>query len=143
MTDEFFKIIGIIIFICILIYLAVKSMKIQTSIIEGLTNPDNNTQTNSLTQNTASGASSYSDKIEKSFLQLRDSLNIQKYRSDYENVIINMNDYLGSLMLQQVLNINADGLNEENILLMIDKINKMNSGKQSLNSLMKYIDGVN
>jgi hypothetical protein len=118
-------------------------MKIQTSIIEGLTNPDNNTQTNSLTQNTASGASSYSDKIEKSFLQLRDSLNIQKYRSDYENVIINMNDYLGSLMLQQVLNINADGLNEENILLMIDKINKMNSGKQSLNSLMKYIDGVN
>ena len=50
---------------------------------------------------------------------LRDSLNIQKYRSDYENVIINMNDYLGSLMLQQVLNINADGLNEENILLAL------------------------
>ena len=141
MQEDLFKMIGILLFIGIIIYLAVKSMRLQTSIIEGLTNSDTTTST-ATSSNVGSGAANYSAKINTEFLRMKDLLNIEKYRTDYENVIIQLDDYVSSLMLQQILSLDTNNLSQDTVTPILDKINTMNTGKQSLNSIMKFIDGI-
>ena len=40
-----------------------------------------------------------------SILNLKSDLNIPKHRNDYENILIEMNDYVNGLMLSELLNI--------------------------------------
>ena len=93
---DLFKLIGIIIFICFLAYICVKSLTFQTSIIEGLTNNDGGGE------NIGSGAATFSTKISARTAQLKDRLNIEKYRKDYENVIIHLDDYITGIMLGDI-----------------------------------------
>lgn len=137
MQDEFFKILGILIVVAFLIYLAVKSMRLQTSIMEGLTNPNTST-----TVNTGSGAANYATKINTNFSQLKDVLNIPTYRTDYEQVIIQMDDYIGALMLQELTNIDSNSITGEAVFSTIARINTLASGRTNLNALMKFVDGV-
>jgi hypothetical protein len=67
---------------------------------------------------------------------------IKDNRNAYENVIIQMDDLINALMLQKILSISQSSLSEDTLLDVIDKINKMNEGKRSLNSIMKFIDGM-
>ena len=53
-----------------------------------------------------------------------------------------MDDLINALMLQKILSISQSSLSEDTLLDVIDKINKMNEGKKSLNSIMKFIDGM-
>jgi uncharacterized membrane protein YfhO len=141
MNEEFFKIVGIVIVVGYLIYLAVKSMTLQTSIIEGLTNSDSSSN-DALNQNKASGAQNYANEINKIQSRITDGLLIKDNRNAYENVIIQMDDLINALMLQKILSISQSSLSEDALLDVIDKINKMNEGKKSLNSIMKFIDGM-
>jgi CRISPR/Cas system CSM-associated protein Csm2 small subunit len=141
MNEEFFKIVGIVIVVGYLIYLAVKSMTLQTSIIEGLTNSDSSSN-DALNQNKASGAQNYANEINKIQSRITDGLLIKDNRNAYENVIIQMDDLINALMLQKILSISQSSLSEDTLLDVIDKINKMNEGKRSLNSIMKFIDGM-
>uniref|UniRef100_A0A6C0HCI6 Uncharacterized protein n=1 Tax=viral metagenome TaxID=1070528 RepID=A0A6C0HCI6_9ZZZZ len=141
MNEEFFKIVGIVIVVGYLIYLAVKSMTLQTSIIEGLTNSDSSSN-DALNQNKASGAQNYANEINKIQSRITDGLLIKDNRNAYENVIIQMDDLINALMLQKIISISQSSLSEDTLLDVIDKINKMNEGKKSLNSIMKFIDGM-
>jgi hypothetical protein len=71
---------------------------------------------------------------------MKDKLNIKQYRNNYENVVIDMNDYLDGLMLNELLSLNHNSLDPNNILNAVENINKMSSGKQNLNKIMKYLD---
>ena len=141
MNEEFFKIVGIVIVVGYLIYLAVKSMTLQTSIIEGLTNSDSSSN-DALNQNKASGAQNYANEINKIQSRITDGLLIKDNRNAYENVIIQMDDLVNAVMLQKIVSISQSSLTEDVLLDVIDKINKMNEGKRSLNSIMKFIDGM-
>ena len=142
MNEDFLKIIGIIIVVGFFIYLAVKSMKLQTSILEGLTNPDAASTSDALSQNKASGAQAYADEISKLYAKMSDSLLIKDNRTAYENVIIQMDDFINALMLQKIMSVNKNSMTEEGIIDIVQKINTLNEGKRSLNSIMKFIDGV-
>jgi hypothetical protein len=145
MKEDFFKIVGIIIVVGVLIYLAVKSMKLQTSIIEGLVNPSSTTMTSSqdaLAENKASGAEAYAIEIQKLYAKNTDNMLIKDNRTSYENVIVQMDDFINSLMLQRIMSINKTELTEDNLISNLEKINILNQGKQSLNSVMKFIDGL-
>ena len=104
--DEFFKIIGIIIVCFFIIYMVTKMFKLQTSIIEGLTNADGTISSSSTPPSSgeAGTASSYAAAIKSQVVKLQDELLIAKYRKDYESAIINLDDYIGYMMIKQVLN---------------------------------------
>ena len=135
-----FKIIGMLIVSFFIIYIVVKSFQLQASVVEGLTNADGTTTPSSVPLSGEAGtAASYAAAIKAKVVQLQDELLIAKYRSDYEQVIINMDDYVGYLMLQQILNMKLDGDVKTNIEY-INNLNILKSSKDSLNTAMTFLD---
>jgi len=129
--DEFFKIIGIIIVSFFIIYMVVNMFQLQSNVIEGLTNPD--------TSEEAGTASTYAANIKSQIVKLQDKLLISKYRKDYEAAIINLDDYVGYLMIQQVLNMKLGNDMKSNIDT-INTLNILKNSKESLNATMTFLD---
>jgi hypothetical protein len=147
--DEFFKIVGILIVCFFIIYMVVKMFHLQTSVIEGLTNGSDALTNGSDSTNTsttvtpASGeagtATSYAASIKAQSVKLQDELLIAKYRKDYEAAIINLDDYIGYLMIKQSLNMKPAGDIKSN-LDAINALNILKSAKESLNATMTFLD---
>ena len=139
MYDNFFKIVGIILVACFVIYMAMKLFTLQVSIVEGLTNPLPSVMdsiTTTTTGETASAASR-SASIKANIIKLQDELLISKYRKDYESTIINLDDLIGTLMIQKVLNINTSS---DGLMSSLNDLNTLKSARDSLNVTMKFLD---
>jgi len=141
--DEFFKIVGILIVCFFIIYIAVKMFHLQTTVIEGLTNPDATNSSSISTVSPSSGeagtAPSYAASIKAQVVKLQDELLIAKYRKDYETIIINLDDYIGYLMIKQSLNIKLDG-DIKSKMEAINTLNILKNTKESLNVTMTFLD---
>ena len=135
--EEIFKIIGIIVVCFFIIYMTLKMFSLQSQVIEGLTNPDGTSTTSSSGE--AGNAVSYAASIKSYVVKLQDELLISKYRKDYEAVIINLDDYIGYLMIKQTLNMNLSGDMATNIKA-IENLNILRHSKESLNSTMTFLD---
>ena len=133
--DEFFKIIGIVIVSFFIIYMAIKMFQLQTSVIEGLTNESNI----SPTSGEAGTATSYAASIKAQVVKLQDELLVAKYRKDYEASIINLDDYIGYLMIQQTLNMKLNG-DMKTTIELLNNLNVLKSAKESLNATMTFLD---
>jgi hypothetical protein len=141
MQSEFFKIIGIIIVGFFIIYMIIKMFKLQKGIVEGLTNQDSNTDNSNLssTSGEAGSSSSYSASIKALSVKLQDELLISKYRRDYENTIVNLDDLIGYMMIKQVLNLKLSTDNQSSIN-SLNNLNTLKQAKESLNTTMKFLD---
>jgi hypothetical protein len=139
--DEFFKIVGILIVCFFIIYMVVKMFHLQTSVIEGLTNGSDTTNVSTTTPSSgeAGAATSYAAAIKAQSVKLQDELLIAKYRKDYEAAIINLDDYIGYLMIKQSLNMKPAGDIKSN-LDAINSLNILKSAKESLNATMTFLD---
>ena len=146
--DEFFKIVGILIVSFFIIYMVVKMFHLQTSVIEGLTNADGtiisgsdalSSDTTAPSSGEAGTAASYAAAIKAQVVKLQDELLVAKYRKDYEAVIINLDDYIGYLMIKQTLNMKLSGDIKANIEA-INNLNILKSSKEALNSTMAFLD---
>ena len=139
--DEIFKIIGIIIVCFFIIYMAIKMFQLQTSVIEGLTNPDGTISSSSTPPSSgeAGTAASYAAAIKAQVVKLQDELLVAKYRKDYEGVIINLDDYIGYMMIKQALNMKLGGDIKSNIEA-INNLNILKNSKDSLNATMTFLD---
>ena len=139
--EEFFKIVGIIIVCFFIIYMATKMFQLQTKVIEGLTNPDG-TVTPAATapsSGEAGTAASYAAAIKAQVVKLQDELLVAKYRKDYEAAIINLDDYIGFLMIKQSLNMKIGGDMKSNIEAL-NNLNILKTSKDSLNATMTFLD---
>ena len=115
---------------CFIVYLFFRS-----STIEGMTT---DASSNSVTTNSvgvAGNAQTYAANVKSAFVKNQDILLISKYRTDYENVVLNLDDYINSTMLLTALNI--DLAKPESALQTLAKLNE---AKSALNNVMKYID---
>ena len=114
---------------------------LQTSVIEGLTNGSDETNTSTVTpaSGEAGTATSYAAAIKAQSVKLQDELLIAKYRKDYEAAIINLDDYIGYLMIKQSLNMKPAGDIKSN-LDAINALNILKSAKESLNATMTFLD---
>jgi len=130
------SIVGSVIFGVISIYLIIRFFTMQKKFIEGLTNQTNNTLS---TNGEAGSSTAYASTVKAKTVQLQDELLISKYRKDYENIIINMDDYIGMLMLKQLVNINPNADLKINIEA-ISNLNSLKASKDTLNSIMKFLD---
>jgi hypothetical protein len=73
-----------------------------------------------------------------------DHLFIEKYRSDYEDLIIHLEETTNLDMMRLIKehgNNIEQGKTVDEQMKTIKKINELNQLKESLNSSMKYIDG--
>ena len=139
--DEFFKIVGILIVGFFIIYMVVKMFQLQTNVIEGLTNADGTITPDATPPSSgeAGTAASYAAAIKAQVVKLQDELLISKYRKDYEASIINLDDYIGYLMIKQTLNMKLDGDMKSNIEA-INNLNILKNSKESLNVTMAFLD---
>jgi len=83
----------------------------------------------------AGNAASYGAQIKAATIKLQDTFLISKYRSDYETVILNLDDLVDSLMLKTVLSIDTNNPGDS-----VKKLADMNQAKIALNTVMKFVD---
>ncbi len=130
----------IIVIVGSLIYLVFSN--IDFNMKEGMTttNSSSSSSSSSITSNGIAGnANSFAAQIKAEAIKMQDILLISKYRKDYENVIINMDDLINNMMLNTLLNYKSTSDINKNIEA-IDKLNKLNNAKTSLNAVMKFVD---
>lgn len=108
--------------------------KSQYSIIEGLENQS------SSTNNIAANAKPFADSLKSVAVSKVDALLIPKYRTDYENAIINTDDYINALMLEQLLKMDMTTESPTNNIDILTKISQLQSSKTALNSIMTFVD---
>ncbi len=133
MDNSFFFNLIIFIIICILTYIIFSNIKFQ----EGLENKSGSSSTSSgsSTNGIAGEASTYGANIKNQVIQLQDSLLISKYRTDYENVIINIDDLVSNLMLKTVLTIDQNNPQDG-----LTKLAALGQAKAALDVTMKFVD---
>lgn len=132
MNEDLLYNLSIFIGICILIYFIFRNIEVK----EGLTsNTDNKDNKNISNSGEAGGAATYSANIKAQVIKLQDITLISKYRAEYENIVINMDDLVNNLMLQITLNID-----QSNPEAGLEKLAKLNQSKAALNNVMKFID---
>lgn len=113
----------------------------QYNYIEGMTTTTTTTdvsgnQSASSTANGVAGNSAaYAAQIKAQAIKIEDQLLISKYRTDYENVVLNLDELVNDLMLQTALNVNQTNPQQAMI-----KLSQLQQAKAGLNSVMKYID---
>lgn len=98
MSENFFNVIIIVAIIVLLSYFLFKALNDklgQTKIIEGLENNNNN--------GIASNAAQYAIDIKNATNKITDELLVEKYRKDYETILINMDELLGAILLKELL----------------------------------------
>jgi hypothetical protein len=121
--------------ICFVAYLLFKNFNF--SYKEGMTsNSTDNAAATSSSNGIAGNAAAYGATIKAANIKLQDTFLITKYRSDYENAILNLDDLLNNLMLQTALNVDINNPEKS-----ITKLANMNQAKTALNSVMKFVDG--
>ena len=96
---------------------------------------DSSSSTSSTNNGVAGGAAAYAANIKLNVIKIQDQLLISKYRTDYENVILNLDDLVSNLMLQTALTIYTTKPTESLV-----KIQELGQTKIALNSIMKFID---
>lgn len=131
MNKDFLCNLTIFIGICILIYYIFSNISVK----EGLETASSSVSTSSSSNGVAGNAAAYAANIKAQVIKLQDATLISKYRSDYENVVINMDDLVNNLMLQITLNV--DQLKPE---ASLEKLAQLNQAKAALNNVMKFID---
>jgi hypothetical protein len=102
---------------------------------EGLENSD----VSKVSDGIAGNAANYAAMIKAKTVLIQDSLLISKYRADYENVIINLEDLCNFLMLNQIVKMDINGDAKSN-LENFNIINNLSNAKKSLNECMQFVD---
>ena len=129
-----------IIAICFVAYLLFRNLDFKEGFDGNTTDVKTTTSTSTSTatpssNGVAGGAQNYAANIKSMTIKNQDMLLITKYRNDYENVILNLDDLINTIMLQTALSVDAS-----NPLTSIEKLAKLESARTALNNVMKFVD---
>lgn len=84
----------------------------------------------------AGNASSFAAAIQAKCVQLQDELLISKYRTDYEHAIVQLDDFLGLLMVKTAMTLRPTSAESVQDLI------RLQQAKDALNSAMKALDKI-
>jgi hypothetical protein len=141
--DDILKVVIFIILGIFFIYYVMKCMNLQSSLIEGLTN-EKTDKPDAVYNNSANGmaanAATYAAAIKSQVILLQDELLVSKYKKDYENAIINMDDYVSMLILKQVLKMKPNDVDSKANIELLNNLNVLKNSKDALNIAMTHLD---
>jgi hypothetical protein len=83
----------------------------------------------------AGGAQTYAANIKSMVIKNQDVLLISKYRNDYENAILNLDDLINTMMLQTALSVSSTSPTSS-----LETLVQLNSARSALNNVMKFLD---
>ena len=126
------------IIICFVVYYLFRNFNY--NLREGMTDASGNTITasdvNAASSNGIAGnASAYGATLKSETIKMQDMFLVSKYRTDYETVVLNLDDLINNLMLKTALTIDKTNPDKS-----ISKLAEMNQAKAALNNVMKFID---
>jgi len=148
MNGDFLKTVGLMIVIAIVIYFAFRVMNkliptLQESFsdnIEGLTTlSDSKNNLGNSFNGVAGNAATYAKKIEGHTAKMVDGMLIPKYRNDYEQVLLHLENYHNANLLNKLLNYNLNDPTKSSEELS-DIVKHHDNVVQSLNNAMKFLD---
>jgi hypothetical protein len=123
------------IFIFFILYLVFQKFH-YNPLREGMTDASGASLASNAPENGIAGnAAAYAAGLKAATIKLQDTFLITKYRSDYENVILNLDDLISNMMLKTTLSYNQNNPGEA-----VDQLAKMQQAKAALNSVMKFLD---
>ena len=147
--ENIYRYLGLGVVILVALYILIKTLTFQGKIIEGLTNSTEATSEptssaeisllNTVTSKSTEGITAQNNK-------LQDILALDKYRTDYENLIIALEDYANVMMFAKVVGIGAkvstlsNGQPVTNVIIEdMEKANKLKEFISTLNASMSYM----
>lgn len=135
-SDDIYKYLGLFVVIVFVAYIALKSLTFQARMIEGMKSKDEDVNTDK--DKKPEAIKSHTDTI-------LDGLLIDKYRSSYDDTIIELEENTSATILAGILKnaetISADPSSETSQKFIV-AINNLKSFKDTLNDAMKYLDGM-
>lgn len=136
MENDLFTNVLMLLAIFFLIYIIFSTMNFGYK-KEGFDSSNNSTKSSSSSNinGFAGNAQYYVSGIKDRVIQLQDTMLLSKYRADYENVIMGLDDLVDNLMLEKVLSITADNTQKS-----LEELVTLNDSKTALNNVMKFID---
>ena len=151
-NDDILKFIGICVIVGVLVFYGVKLLKLQAKVLEGAANmsddPDSATASDSASQPSFNGEAARSEAFHKllkaRIAGMQDQLLISKYRTQYENILLSLDDYFKLSMLQTSLQIKPNlsvepGKPNPNMILYAS-LKTMSDARGTLNGIMTYLD---
>jgi len=135
--DDIYKKLGFISLVVITVYFFYKVLEINKTIMEGFAN-----KKGKKSRDEKNYVKETKDSLKKKTEQLRDTLLIGKYKHDYEDIILELEDYLNLSMLEAVNLLSAvkkDQFDKDDIEL-IKSINQVNKFRQTLDDVMTFVD---
>jgi hypothetical protein len=150
MNGNFLKTVGFMILIAYLIYFSFRVInKLIPALkegfsdnMEGLTTLSDSKSRNNLGSSfngVAGNAANYSKKIESQTAKMVDEMLIPKYRSDYEQILLHLENYHNANLLNKLLNYNLNDPTKSTEELS-DIVKHHDNVVQSLNNAMKFLD---
>jgi hypothetical protein len=148
--DHWLKIIGFLVVLTLFYYFATGALKIQNNLLEGfvkMTDTRGKTTESgepSTNAGIAGSSGNVANAIGEQTIKMQDTFLIKKYRKNYENLVINADEYVSYLMLDNLLKLKTDDSEESKNanIAILDNINKLSASKTSLNGIMKFVDSV-
>lgn len=131
---DIIKIIALGLLTCYLAFLIINLFKVKNPVLEGLTNKSK------VPSGEAGGSEQYAADLKTEVIKLQDLLLTSKYRNDYEDIILSLDDYMNLMMLKALLNMDPSSGDDEKNMNHIDRLNKLNGAKKALETTMKYLD---
>lgn len=124
--------IGLIFVIGIFAYLIFRRMNYQ----EGFDGSGNVTTPTASTNGIAGNSTNYLAQVKSQTVKYGDSFNVTNYRTQYEDIVMSLDDLLNDVMLQTVLSMDTTNPQQGFI-----QLGQLNNAKAGLNNVMKFIDG--
>ena len=129
--DDIYKFVGFSIIVLIAVLFFLKCLNFQSKIIEGYVSSPSRTPTE------------VSETVKNNSSKSQDTLLVSKYRSNYEDIIIDLESHISSTMISQIVN-NADAISSnptsETSKNSISYINNLNNFINSLETAMTKLD---
>lgn len=144
MSLDILKFVAIIAISFYVVYIVILYMNIGPSKnIEGLENgpeSENSDSDRIVIIGEATQAKSRGENIKEITDTILVELKIPTYRKDYEQILINAEDYVNAKMLKLLVNTN---FKPNSVETDVDGIVKLQTFKSALNDIMKYVDETN
>jgi hypothetical protein len=139
--QEFLKIMGIAALCMIIVYYIAKCVHFQSSLIEGLEAASEPVAAPAQ-PGAASGAKEYAEIFKSLAVKTKDELLVGQYKADYENVIIELDNYCDVQMLKCLLDVKVgtNGPTSNQIGQALQTLTFYKNGRTALNDVMTFID---
>ena len=146
------KYVGVFLIVLFLIYFIGHMGTVQKKVVEGLSNKDDDSDNGNSKNGGDSNCGYNSEKIAENVgdmaTKIKDGLLIDTYRENYENILVNLEEWANASILKTLVcgkintknDISSNNSDAKNTIAAMALVKDLNEFKQILDGSMKYLD---